>query len=64
MLIHKAIDHFKENNFTFSYPHMAEKVLFLAEILEVEILMILHTLKSCESENHHFSSWSVYLLLA
>ena len=36
-----------------------EKVLFLSQIFEVEILMDLHVVRSPESENHIFSVWSV-----
>ena len=47
---------------TFSYLYV-EKVLFLSQIFEVEILMDLHVLRSPESENHIFSKWSVYMCL-
>ena len=33
--------------------------MFLGQIFEVEILMVLHVLRSPESENHIFSIWSV-----
>ena len=39
--------------FTFSYPHMVEKVN-----IENENLMHLHILRSSESENPNFSGWS------
>ena len=39
--------------------YMADKVLFLGQIFEMEILMDLHVLRSPESENHIFSGWSV-----
>ena len=42
---------------------MAEKVLFLGEIFEMEILMDLHALISPESENHIFSIWSARVCL-
>ena len=44
--------------FIFSYLQV-EKVLFLVQIFEVEILMDLHVLRSSESEKHIFSKWSV-----
>ena len=44
--------------FTFSYLKV-EKVLFLGQIFEMEILMDLHVLRSPESENLIFSKWSV-----
>ena len=47
--------------FTFSYPYIVEKVLFLNQIFKMEILMDLHVLRSPESENHIFSVWSVSL---
>ena len=40
---------------------MAEKVLFLGQLFEMEILMDLHVLRSPESENHIFSVWSEYV---
>ena len=36
---------------------MVEKVLFLGEIFEMEILMDLHVMRSHESENPMFSIW-------
>ena len=44
--------------FIFSYLQV-EKVLFLVQIFEVEILMDLHDLGAPVSENHIFSGWSV-----
>ena len=41
--------------FTFFYPYILEKVLFLVQIFETEILMDLHILRSPESEDHIFS---------
>ena len=38
---------------------MAVKVLFLGQIFEFEILMVLHDLRPPESENHILSVWSV-----
>ena len=38
---------------------MVQKALFLNQILEMEILMDLHILRSPGSENHIFSVWSV-----
>ena len=38
---------------------MVEKVLFLSQIFEMEILMDLHFMRASESENHIFSIWSV-----
>ena len=40
---------------------MVEKVWFLDQIFEMEILMDLHVMRSPESENHIFSVWSVCL---
>ena len=34
---------------------MVEKVLFLGQLFEMEILMDLHAMRSSESENHVFS---------
>ena len=42
----------------FSYPYMAQKILFLDQILETDFLMELHVLRSPESENHIFGYWS------
>ena len=41
--------------FIFSYPCMIEKVLFFRQIFEIVILMDLHVLRACESENYLFS---------
>ena len=43
---------------------MVEKVLFLGQIFELEILMGLHVMRTPESKNHIFSGWSVCLLSA
>ena len=40
---------------------MVEKVLFLGQIFEVEILMDLHVMRTPESKNYIFSAWSVYV---
>ena len=40
---------------------MVEKVLFLREIFEAEILMDLHVMRTYEFENHIFSVWSLCL---
>ena len=45
-------------NITFPTHVMVEKVLFLGQILKMEILMDLHIMRSPESENHIFSVWS------
>ena len=50
----------KAKLFTFSYLSV-EKLLYLGQIFEMEILMDLHVLRSPESENHIFSKWSVCL---
>ena len=42
----------------FFLPISIESIV-LSQIFEVEILMDLHVLKSPESENHIFSTWSV-----
>ena len=42
------------NFFIISDTHMVEKVLFLSQIFEKDILMDLHVLRSRESENHIF----------
>ena len=43
---------------------MVEKVLFLCEITEMEILIDLYILWSFEYENHTFNDWSICLLSA
>ena len=50
--------------FTFSYLYMAEKVLLLGQIFEMEILMNLHVLWFSESQYHIFSVWSVYMCMS
>ena len=45
--------------FTFLYPHMAEKILFLDQIAKIEFLINLHAFRSYESECQSFSKWSV-----
>ena len=42
--------------FIFSYPNVAEKVLFLSQIFEIEILIYLCILRPLEFKNHIFSS--------
>ena len=42
---------------------MIEKVLFLGEIFEMEILMDLHVMRAPESENHILSIWSVCMCI-
>ena len=46
-------------NFTFLC--MTVKVLFWGQMFEVEIWMIIHILRSLESENHIFRDLSVYV---
>ena len=46
--------------FAFSHSYMLEKVLFWNQNFKIEILMYLHNLRSPESENHAFRSWSLY----
>ena len=41
---------------------MVEKVLFLGQIFEMEVLMDLHVLRFSEFENHIFSSWPVCVI--
>ena len=40
---------------------MVEKIIFWSQILEVDILMDLHILRSSKSENDIFSGWSEYV---
>ena len=42
---------------------MVEKILFLDQIFEMEILMDLHNLRFSESEKRIFSNWPVYVCL-
>ena len=46
--------------FTFCYPYMIDKVLFLAQIFKMKILIDLKLLRSPESEYNTFSDWSVH----
>ena len=51
---------FTDPQFLFSLIHvMVEKILFLGQIFEMEILVDLQVMKSPESENHICSVWFV-----
>ena len=52
--------------FTFSNSYIIEKAFFIGSILEAEFLIKLHIffLKSTESENQVFNSWSVLLFIS
>ena len=51
---------FREFSFYFFLLMLVtEKILFLGQIFEMEILMDLHVMRTPESENHIFSVWSV-----
>ena len=56
------IENVNQINFTFSYPYMEEKKVFLYQLFEMEILMDLDILRSPESENNFFSDASVISL--
>ena len=43
-----------ENFFTFFHTYVVEKVLFLDQVFEMEILMDLHALKPYASQKSHF----------
>ena len=60
VLLHLPFSHFL---FTFSYPYMVEKVLFLGQIFEMGILMDLHAIRTSESDNYIFSAWFVCLCI-
>ena len=45
----------------FFLPMYGSESTDMGQIFEMEILMELYTLKTPESENHIFSSWSVHL---
>ena len=50
--------------FTFSYTWIVNKVLFLGQIFEMEILIDWHVLRYPEFENHTFNDLPVSLLSA
>ena len=57
---HEASEKILFISFYFFLPNvMVEKVLFLGQIFEMEILMDLHVMRTSESKNHIFSIWSV-----
>ena len=45
---------------TFSYPYRVEKVLYLGEVFEMEILMDKHVLRFLESKKYIFSDWCMH----